>query len=227
MSRPRPLHLLLLAMFLLIGLAIPSTVRTQAADPLAGLNEDQLVALLGDLEQREEALRGERSSLQAQLTELREAADASQAAQDAVALATSQAEVAAGTVPVEGPGVVMRISAPPDAIPVSVFVTTLAELRNAGAESISINGVRLNARAWFGTDSSGAIVASGMRLSQPYEWRAIGDSSTLSVALEIRGGAVSQFRAYGATVVTDASDLVHIEAVTEPFEPRWAQPAID
>ena len=226
-SRPRPLHILLLAMFLLIGLAITTTVRTQAADPLAGLNEDQLVALLGDLEQREDALSNERSALQGQLTELKEAADASQAARDAVALATSQAEVAAGTVPVEGPGIIMRVSAQQEMIPVSVFVTTLAELRNAGAESISINDVRLNARAWFGTDSQGGIVASGAPLSPPYEWRAIGDGSTLSVALEIRGGAVSQFKAYGAMVTAEVSNLLQIKAVTEPFEPVWAKPAID
>jgi uncharacterized protein YlxW (UPF0749 family) len=64
-------------------------------------------------------------------------------------------------------------------------------------------------------------------LSPPYEWRAIGDGSTLSVALEIRGGAVSQFKAYGAMVTTEVSNLLQIKAVTEPFEPVWAKPAID
>ncbi|WP_164996653.1 DUF881 domain-containing protein [Actinomyces minihominis] len=218
------MHFLLLVLFLLVGFAITTTVRTQATDPLAGLNEDQLVTLLSDLDQREQNLRNERRELQAQISDLEEAADAQQTARDAVAQATQRAEIAAGSIPVEGPGVILNVGVPEGRLPVSVFVTTLAELRNTGAESISINGVRLNARAWFGRDENDSIVASGTVLQPPYEWRAIGDSSTLAVALEIRGGAASQYRAYGATVLVQTVDDLQITAVVDPPEPVFAQP---
>ncbi len=226
-SRPRGLHILLFVMFLVLGFAVTTTVRTQAADPLSGLNEDQLVALLADLDQTERSLRDERTNLQNQLADLKEASDAQEAAKEAVAQATEQAQIAAGTVPVEGPGAVMRVSSPTAPIPVSVFTTTLAELRNAGAESISINDVRLNARSWFASEPDGTVVADGVPLTSPYVWRAIGESNTLAVALEIRGGAVAQFRAYGATVTTEARDHLEITAVAPDFVPQWARPAVD
>lgn len=226
-SRPRPMHLVMILVFFIVGFATTTTVRTQASDPLAGLNEDQLVALLGDLDQRETALLAERSQLQAQVAELEDAADAQQAAQDAAEQTLRQAEIAAGTAPVRGPGVIVRVIPGPQPIPVSVFITTMAELRNAGAEALSVNDVRLNARSWFSVDEQGTVSASGIALEPPYEWRAIGDASTLAVALEIRGGASSQFRAYGANVVSQEVEELVISAVAAPLDPQWATPATD
>lgn len=224
-SRPRPMHIVMLLVFLIVGFGVTATVRTQAADPLAGLNEDQLVTLLSDLDQRESTLRAERNQLQTQLNDLEQAANAQQAAEDAAQQTLRQAEVSAGTVAVHGPGVVLWVSPGNQEVPVSVFITTMAELRNAGAESISINDVRLNSRSWFASDEGGRIIASGTVLAPPYEWRAIGDPSTLAGALEIRGGAASQFRAYGARVNSQEADNVEINAVTVPFTPQWAEPA--
>lgn len=224
-GRPRPMHILMVVMFLIIGLAITTTVRSRVTDPLAGLNEDQLVSILADLSQREEELLTERVELEGALNELSEAVNAQEAARIASEQTNVRAEVAAGLLPVEGPGVIMRVSGAADAIPLSVFVTTLAELRNAGAEAIAVNDVRLNGRAWFSLGEGGQIIASGTPISPPYVWRAIGDGRTLSVALEIRGGSASQFRAYGATVDTEIEELLSIDAVSPPLSPQWATAA--
>lgn len=226
-GRPRPMHLLMLVMFLVLGIAITTTVRAKTTDPLAALNEDQLVAILGDLDQREQALRSERSQLQTQLDELNEAVNAQEVAEEAVAQATVQAEIASGVVPVKGPGILMQVTDAPDAIPVSVFITTLAELRNAGAEAIAINDIRLNVRSWFGSTEKGEIVVNGTVIHQPYEWRGIGESTTLSMAMEIRGGAASQFRAYGARVSVTSLEEMTINSVAPPFEPTWATPTVN
>lgn len=226
-GRPRPMHILMVVLFLIIGLAVTTTVRSHDSDPLAGLNEDQLVSILADLGQREEELLVERVELQNALNELADAADAQEAARLALEQTNMRAEVAAGAVPVEGPGVSMRVNGTADEIPVSVFVTTLAELRNAGAEAIAINDVRLNGRAWFSVGERGEMVASGTTISPPYTWRAIGDGRTLSVALEIRGGSASQFRAYGATVATQVEETLTIDAIAPAFSPQWAVPATD
>lgn len=224
-GRPRPMHILMVVLFLIIGLAITTTVRSRVTDPLAGLNEDQLVSILADLGQREEELLAERVDLENALNELSEAVNAQEAARVASQQTNMRAEVAAGVLPVEGPGVTMRVSGAADAIPVSVFVTTMAELRNAGAEAIAVNDVRLNGRAWFSMGEGGQMIASGTPISPPYVWRAIGDGRTLSVALEIRGGSAPQFRAYGATVDTQIEESLSINAVSPPFSPQWATSA--
>lgn len=221
-ERPRPIHILFFLMLLLLGAAATTTVRSHSADPLAGLSEEQLVTLLGELQLREDDLRAERSELQGQLEELSEAADNEEAAAEAAQKTLWRAEVSAGVVPVSGPGVVVTTSAPAQPFPVSVFVTTLAELRNAGAEAIEINGVRVTGRTWFASSGGEGVIVDGTVVTPPYVWRAIGDPETLAMALEIRGGANSQQRGYGSEVQVEKSPMVKIDSVATVADPVFA-----
>lgn len=213
-------------MLLTLGAAATTTVRAQASDPLAGLSEDQLVTLLGELQHREDELREERLELQAELTELTEAQDAQEAAFEATARARLRAEVAAGVVPVSGPGVVMTSEFPdgyvPQPFPVSVYVTTLAELRNAGAEAVEVNGVRVTGRTWFGPSGGEGVIVDDQQIVPPYVWKAIGDPETLAMGLEIRGGAASQQRGYGANVDVQKLAWLEITSTVEVPEPVFA-----
>ncbi len=229
LNRPRPIHLLMFVMFFTLGIAATTTVRSHTAEPLAGLSEDQLVALLADLQQREDDLREERRYLQNLLEELQEAHGAQEAAAQAAATAEERAALAAGTVPVEGPGVEMWVASLPDAdqpLPAPLFITTMTELRNAGAEALSLNDVRLTGRSWFaptGQIGDGqAIVADGQVVRSPFVWRAIGDADTLAMALEIRGGAADQFRAYGTTATLTKHAELQILPVAPLQEPKQA-----
>lgn len=226
-ERPRPIHLLFFFMLVVLGAALTTTVRSHSADPLAGLSEEQLVTLMGELQLREDDLRAERSKLQEQLEELAEAADNKEAAAEASQKTLWRAEVSAGVVPVSGPGVVVTTSAPAQPFPVSVFVTTLAELRNAGAEAIEINGVRVTGRTWFAASGGEGVIIDGTVITPPYVWRAIGDPETLAMALEIRGGANSQQRGYGADVQVEKSPLVKIESVATVTDPVFATLSAD
>lgn len=220
--RPRLIHALFFIMLLIVGLAATTTVRSHNADPLANLSEEQLITLLGDLQLREDELRSERRELQTQLEELTEAADAHQAAQAATQKTVWRAEVAAGVVAVEGPGIMIVGSNLTQVLPTNLFVTTLAELRNAGAEAVELNGVRLTARSWFSETDGNGVIVDGHRIEPPYTWRAIGDPDTLAMGMEIRGGAAAQARAYGAQVTVTKLDRVEITSTAEVPEPEWA-----
>ncbi len=222
-GRPRPMHLLLVVIFVVFGVALTTQVRSRVAEPLAELNEEELVALLADLQTREDDLRVLRSDLQVQLAELQDAATSQQAAIESAEKAAVQAQIVAGTVPVEGPGVVVQVDPSSQDLPPSTFVTTLAELRNAGAEAIALNGIRLTGRSWFGAHP-GAVVVDGLEIEAPYVWSVIGDPQTLSNALGIRGGATAQLKAYGASVVITESQLILINEVAVVQPPQWSQP---
>lgn len=221
-ARPRAIHLLFFLMLLAVGAAATTTVKVQSSDPLASLSEDQLVTLLGELQLREDELREERRELQDQLTNLSQAVDAKEAAAEASQKARWSAEVAAGVVPVSGPGVLLRVDEPSQPFPVSVFVTTLAELRNAGAEAIEVNNVRVTGRTWFGLSDTGGFVVDGQQINAPYVWRAIGDPDTLAMGLEIRGGAASQQRGYGSLVDVQKLPNVEIASTVTALEPEFA-----
>lgn len=222
-ARPRPIHVLMLLVFVVFGTALVTQVRAQQIDPLETLSEPELIELLSELDSREDALETQRDDLLTQLQDLSSEADQQQVAREAAAKTSLQAEIAAGLIPVKGPGILIGVANPSGTMTAQIFVTTLAELRNAGAEAIELNDVRLTLRTWFAMED-GKIVVDGVPLTAPYTWRVIGDPDTLSSGIEIRGGAASQMRgAIGSTVTIKRYDEVEITSVAEKVNPQWAQ----
>lgn len=224
LAAPRAIHLLLLLICLALGFALVAQVRAQREDPLEALDQEGLVEVLNELDSREQILTEERSDLQSQLTQLENEATQQEAAEEAARKAREVAQINAGTVAVEGPGIVMTVVDEAQALSATHFVMTLGELRNAGAEAVELNGVRLTMRSAFVSDDSG-ISVDGVPISSPYRWKVIGDSQTIATALEIRAGSAAQMRAKDATVDITVHDDVLIEAVAEPFTPQWATPS--
>ena len=67
------------------------------------------------------------------------------------------------------------------------------ELRNAGAEAISVNDVRVGARSWYGPGPDRTILLDGRQLSGPWTVKAIGASDVVYVAITRTGGIEGQF----------------------------------
>ena len=101
------------------------------------------------------------------------------------------------------------------------FVMTLGELRNAGAEAIDLNGVRLTMRSAF-TGQAGGIIVDGTPIAAPFTWTVIGDSQTIATALEIQAGSASQMRAKGAVVTITPTDSVTIHSLATPRPAQYA-----
>jgi uncharacterized protein YlxW (UPF0749 family) len=210
-GRPSPWHrglsqVLIAVLCALLGIALVAQVRHNQEDPLASLRQDDLVRLLDDLDRRNLELADERERLQGELDEVASAA--------AAELAVTQG-VLAGTVPAGGPGVTITVADPSGSLRAQTLVTMIQELRNAGAEAISVNDVRLTATSYV-TRSSAGYVVDGEEITSPFEFLAIGDPGTLRTALEIPGGALSSARGLGATVGVEESDRVEIWAVADP-----------
>lgn len=223
LARPRAVHFLLLIIGLAFGIAVVTQVKASQTNPLEALDEEELVELLAELDSRDNALSAQQRDLEAQLRELHNEVDQAKAAKAAAQQRLETAEIAAGLVAVHGPGIEIVASDQADAIPSHVFVTTLAELRNAGAEAIELNGVRLRVNSWFLRSDSGLEV-DGVTIAPPYQWLAIGDPDTLSAAVGIRGGAVAQMRLAGAEVSVEHDQDLVIDSIASPITPRWAKP---
>lgn len=222
LARPRVLHVVLLGICFMLGTALVTQVRAQQTDPLETLSQQDLVLLLDELTSREGSVREEKTDLEGQLAQLRDAASEQEAAAAAAQKALDQARINAGTVAVHGPGLVMTVQDPARALDSLQFVMALGELRNAGAEAIELNGVRVTPRSWFTSDEGGPVVLDGTALSPPYRWVVIGDAATIEPALEIQAGSAQQMRALGADVSITPVDDVQVEAVVTPTVPRWA-----
>jgi uncharacterized protein YlxW (UPF0749 family) len=206
-----------------LGFALVVQVQQSAQDPLSSARQDDLVRLLDEVTQRAEQLDDE----VAELTRTRdELASGTGQAQAAVDLAEQRAEsegILSGRLPAVGPGLEIVVRDPSGAVPAAKLFNILEELRNAGAEVVELNDVRIVTSSWF-LDTDAGVTVDGQAIDSPYRWTVIGDPATLNPALEIPGGALAQIRSDVVDARVQEQDEVEITATREPVEPQYATP---
>lgn len=227
LSHPGIGQVLVAVIVCLSSFAVVTQVRSRAVDdPFAGMRRADLVTMLDSLSNSSRQLDSELVELRDTQRQLQSGADSRQAAQKQAAARLAQLEVLSGTVPVEGPGVTIRIDDPNSKVTSDMLLDAVEELRDAGAEAISFNGkVRVVANTWFSAGANSVIV-SGTPVSRPFTIRAIGDPHSLEEGARFRGGLVSQVEAaqVGATVTIAPAQRIRIDAVATPAPMTMATP---
>lgn len=186
--------------------------QQREADALAGMRQADLVRLLDELGTRIDTLSGERDTLRTEIANLESGVTSQSAAAAAAEDLARTREIQAGVVPVRGPGVVVTVTEQDTPIQAQTLVTLVEELRNSGAEAIEVDGVRYAVNGWI-IDGRDGIEVNGQPVENPYRIRAIGDSSAISVALEMPGGVLSLLRANGATTDLRTEESLEITSV--------------
>jgi uncharacterized protein YlxW (UPF0749 family) len=225
MSRPRATRANAFAALLAVGLgfAIATQVQQTNQSGLEQLREDELVRILDDVSQEQDRLASDTRTLESTRDRLLSGVDASDEALKAAQERLDTLGILTGTVPASGPGVVITINDPDGKVTAARLLDALQELRDAGAEAVQVNDVRVVADTWF-ADRDGAIEVAGERISSPYTIRAIGDSATMASAMDIPGGVTESVRRDGATSTTRQSEKVDVTALHSLGEPRYARP---
>ena len=109
----------------------------------------------------------------------------------------------------------------------AVLLDAVQELRDAGAEAIQIDDVRVVASTWFDDVPSGVGVVGrrARSLASPYRcWRSA-TSATLATALEIPGGVVDTVRTAGGRIDDHPGDAGRRDRVAAASTPQYARPA--
>ena len=187
-------------------------------------SEGDLTRILAGLNSEADALRDEISSLKIQLLQLQSSNAADSASTAAAAAQLRALRVLAGTVPVAGPGLSIRIDDPEGAIQYDTLIDVVAELRDAGAEALAINGRRIGAGSSFG-DEGRSVTIDGIGISAPYTLVAIGPAATLEGGLQIPGGALDVLNSLrGVAVDLERSAKLEVPALTNPPRFRVGKP---
>jgi len=216
-------HLLTGLLCMLLGFALVTQVRHTQSSGLSALRQSDLVQLLEETTDRSRELRTRVAELERTRDELASGTNQQQAALEAATARAATQGVLSGRLPATGPGVVLVVRDPGRTVTAAAFVTILTELRNAGAEAVQIDGQRVTAETFF-LDGPDGVLVDGILVSGAARWLVIGESHTISQALQIPGGALSLVRSQGATASVTASDDVEITATREPHELRFASP---
>ena len=203
----------------ILGLLVVVQLRGQAGgSALQSKTAQDLTTLVANLNAQNDDLRAEIAGLQQQRDELR--ADRATGATSLSQIESDLARIRAwsGLDPVAGKGVEIRVSGEVDAASVDDL---LNELRNAGAEAIAIEDIRIVARSTVG-GVPGSLDVDGVLLRDPFTIRAIGRPETLVGSLTRVGGMIAQLSATnpGATVeVQPTEDLMTLPATKRNLVP--------
>lgn len=215
----------------LIGvLAFTITVQWSQDDEtedFSGVRGVELAELLKSLDATNARLNTQIEELRATRDDLRDSTESSAEAQKAAVERANALAILAGTVGARGEGIEITITAPAGAVTASVLIDAVQEMRDAGAEVISLNGVaRIVAQTWFLDDDAGVRV-SGRVLKPPYVMEVIGDPDTLADAVTFRGGLADRVESRGGEVGVETRREIQVTAVADAPEPQYARPARD
>ncbi len=196
------------AVALVLGILVVVQLRaTAGSSGLAALSSQDLTVLVANLNARNDQLRREASSLEAELSKL--TANQSRGDDSLLEIAADLKRVRAyaGLDAVGGPGVSISIRGPIDGPGVEELIN---ELRNAGAEAIVVDGVRIVTGVVV-TGPAGQAQVEGVGLSDAFDLGAIGAPDKLTGSLTRSGGVIAQLAATQPDVVVTVTPVERLE----------------
>jgi uncharacterized protein YlxW (UPF0749 family) len=222
--RPSRAHFVVGLLCLVLGFAFAVQVRSTQSDALAGARTSDLVRILDDLGEQRQRLASEAARLQSTLDELNTGVDQAGAARAAARERLATLGILAGTIPAAGPGVILSVADPEGGVRATDLLDVVQELRDAGAEAIQVNDVRVIGSSSF-IDSASGIVIDGVVVTPNYEVRAIGDPGTMAAALAIPGGVLEGLQEAGARPSVTQSPDIAVAALKPAPSAEYAHPA--
>jgi len=180
----------LFAVALIIGLLLVGQLRSQARPiELSSLSAQELSALIDQVSSRNTELSDGLDELNTQIRDYERASVEGQSDIEISEEALLGIDAFGGLLGVEGQGI--RIMAEGSFDPIAVN-DLIHELRNAGAEAIAVDGIRITAQsvAVLGTS---AIEIDGVPIGPTFEISAIGSPDGLKAAIERPGGILSLY----------------------------------
>lgn len=214
MGLPRATKANLLAGLLavLLGLAIATQVQLTQQRGLSQLSQTDLIRVLDDVSLRSSRLDAQIRELEATRDRLRSGTGSSAEALEQAQKRVDTLGILAGTVAATGPGVIITLEDPDNALTGPIVLDLIQELRDAGAEAIDVGGVRVVASS-FVAEVDGDIAIDGVPVTRPIVIKAIGDAKTLSSAMTIPGGIVETVRQKQASAKVAERETIEITSL--------------
>jgi uncharacterized protein YlxW (UPF0749 family) len=219
--RSRTAQVSLFAVGLLVGLLLVGQLRSQARPvEVSSLSAQDLSQLIDTLSARNRELRSGLADTREQLREYRVSGPQSQSALEVGREDLRRISAFAGLAAVEGQGILVDVEGSLDAIAVNDLVN---ELRNAGAEAIAVDAVRITARS-VATQGPRSLVVDGVDVGRHFVMRAVGSPEGLAAALDRPGGVIAQLEQFiDATITVTPSTEITIPATAQDLAPSIAQ----
>ena len=223
-SRPTGMHLLIGGLIAVLGFGMATQFVQDDATDYTSVRGVELVELLKSIDAANERLGTQIEDLTQTRDDLLSSSQRSEDAEEEARKRSDQLAILAGSAGATGPGVVVTIDDPDEAVSANQLLDAVQELRDAGAEAIAINGTaRVVAQTYF-LDDEGSVVVGGREVKRPFVIEAIGDPATMSEAVRFRGGLIDRVSNAGGKATVEERDKVTITALADVKGPEYARP---
>jgi uncharacterized protein YlxW (UPF0749 family) len=218
-------------MCLMLGVALVMQFRTQRqAHQSVPVSASDQATYISQLYENNTQLRQQVDQLSRELADYEEDTTGGKSNLDTLVRDLQNLRVANGEVEVVGPGVTVLVEG---SLTVFELQDLVNELRNASAEAVAVNGVRVVARSAVLADEEGRITVDRQPLARPYRLEAIGNPDTLLPALERKGGLIALLEASNSELkikvnkhsVEDEADWLKLPRTALDFTWVYGQPA--
>jgi uncharacterized protein YlxW (UPF0749 family) len=213
------------AVLLLLGFLVVVQLNSQTANnALNNLTLQELGELVGNLTTRNDQLRREVSILERQRDGVASTVERGDSSVAQIRSDLNRVLAWSGALGVSGAGVRVTVTG---GLPGSAVETVLNELRNAGAEAVSIGGIRVVPGVVV-SGPPGSLMATGVPLSDPVEIFAVGQPETLAGSLTRSGGPIAQLAArFPEVVITvSAADRLDLPPTDHDLAPVLGKPRL-
>jgi uncharacterized protein YlxW (UPF0749 family) len=202
---------------IVLGFLIVVQLRSQAvvARTLAAQDDTSVALLINDLNRANNQLMQQSAALAEQQTQLQQALTSGGADSQAISKELTTLREVNGAVAVHGPGLEIRIQGP---VMDFELQDAFNNLRNAGAEAISLNGYRIVASTPV-VSRGDTLMVGGHAVGTPLDMLVIGDAEQLGPAADLSASSL-QTR---VQVSIQRQDDLSITAVVTPRPLIYAQ----
>lgn len=209
----------------ILGLLVVVQLRSQAAATgLETLSAQELTVLVANLNTRNDQLRLEIGTTERELADLESARARGETSVGQLRTDLARIRAWTGLDAVSGAGVRVTVGGP---ITAGAVQDLLNELRNAGAEALSVDGVRV-VQGTVVAGQPGSLSIEEAALHDPFDISAIGNSATLTGSLTRAGGLIAQLAATDPDVQLSVLplDILTIPATDRNLVPVHATPKL-
>jgi uncharacterized protein YlxW (UPF0749 family) len=219
----RPLaQISLFAVALLVGVLLVGQLRSQARPTeISTLSAQELSQWVDQLSERNRQLRAALADLQQTLREYNAVGTQGQSALDVSREDLRRITAFGGLAPVEGQGIVLQVTGDLDAIALNDL---LNELRNAGAEALAVDQIRITNRS-VAIQGPVSLLIDGQQVGRTFTLSAIGSPDGLLSTMERPGGIIAQLQQFiDASIVATQSTVITLPATDISLVPQVAKP---
>ena len=182
------------------------------------MTESELRSELVEIRDKYEQLSSQYSETLVKLKEYKEEYKTDGETKDLLEKELYQLQLLLGTMPVQGPGIIITITennVENDRITYEDLLVIVNSLKGAGAEAVSINEHRIITTSYIFDIRETYVNVNGERILPPYVIKAIGNQTYLESALFGSGGYVDELQKYGFDVNVEKYNNILIEAYND------------